>query len=361
MAQSPVSLPQALLNRRRKIEEESGPGPDDTGQQPPEPSNLQDPPEPLVQDPPQPPAPQKQQRQEDPPALDDDDDDDELDLTEDLDLVSALSSMTGAEDPPAATPPAPAQTEDRRELERERQRLKEEREAMDAEKIELERQRKEMAKAETPALSPGQTDPAVLKNFEKSAPAIKHYALEAAAEQINPILSDISDRLARLESTTNQVTQTAERAEAQAKTMSDRAFNAEIHRALGDIRPIFKNDRFAAFLNRRPPYMPDKTLRALLNQALEARQPAPVISIVQAFAKSEAAAGRPIETMRVGRATGGTQKRLPNKGRSGTLRWSDRQKAWNDFRSGVISRDKFNEVKTRFEEADAKGLVDYDS
>lgn len=357
MAQSPVSLPQALLNRRRKIEEESGPGPDEDGrtpglQQPP----REEPPTPLQEPPAQTPTPQPQNT---PPAPEPEGAPEEFDLETDVDLVSALTSMTQGEEP--QSPPSAQSGKDRGAIERERQQLKEEREALAAERAAWERDRARAQQPAAPSITGVEADPTLLDKYKPSAPAIKHYALEAIKDQMNPILSDIAERLAKLESDTNEVVQTATRAESQVKTMSDRQFNTEISKVLGDIRPLFSNDRFAAFLNRRPPYMPDKTLRTLLHQALDARQPAPVISIVQAFAKSEAAAGRPIESMRVGRATGGTQKRLPSKGRSGTLPWSDRQKAWNDFRSGVISRDKFNEIKTQYEEAEAKGLVDYDS
>lgn len=341
---SPVELPAALLARRRKLVETHGEGPNDEPvTTPPTDPVPETPPAPPPADPPADPTP---------PATPDDEPDDGP-----VDLIGDLGSLLEPQEP-AAPPPADP---DRGEIERERQRLREEREQLDAAREEFERQQRAAQQVDKPALKPGEVPAESLKAYEKSRDVISHLALSAVAAQINPMLESIADRLARLEADTQTASQTAQRAEQVTRSMTDRAFNQAVVEEVGDIRPLMKNDRFAQFLLRRPQYMPDKTLKELFNAAIQGRNPTPIISIVRAFLKSETAAGRPLDLMRRVRTTPGNENQLPEKPHSAKLPWSEREQAWDRFRSGVISREKFNEIKARYEEAAEKGLVDYDS
>lgn len=347
---SPVELPAALLARRRKVVEEHGEGPSDE----PVTTPPAEPDVPPAATPPADPPPAAKSPATPDPAPAPDSDDEPVDGP--VDLLGDLGSLLEPQEP---TPP-PVDP-DRGEIEREKQRLREEREALDAAREEFERQQRAAQQTEKPSLKPGEVSPEALKAYEKSRDVIAHLALTAVAAQINPMLESITDRLARLEADTQTASQTAQRAEQVTRSMTDRSFNQAVVEEVGDIRPLMKNDRFAQFLLRRPQYMPDKTLKELFNAAIQGRNPTPIVSIVRAFLKSEAAAGRPLDLMRTRRTTPGSENRLPEQRPSAKLPWSERGRAWDQFRSGVISREKFDEIKARYDEAADKGLVDYDS
>lgn len=351
---SPVELPAALLARRRKTIEDYGPGPDEEGATPPvaeEPTIPPAVPEtpPARTETPTPAAPTT-------PASEDEDEDEDMG---EVDLLGELGDLMGdPATPPASDPPAdPA----RAELEREKQRLKEERETLELDRQQLEQQRQAAGRPDVPELTSEEMSAEQVEKYKGSKAAIENFALAAVSEQINPILKDISSRLAQLEEGQQTVVQKTQRVEEAAKSVADRDFNKTVVSAVGDIRPLLKNDRFSKFLSRAPQYMPDKTLKELFTAALNSRNPTPIVSIVRAFAKSEAAAGRPLENMRIGHSTGGSEKPLRQRPSSGKLPWSERQKSWDSFRLGVMSKEKFDDIKARYEEAADKGLVDYDS
>ncbi|MFV0512492.1 MAG: hypothetical protein ACK5MY_02480 [Jhaorihella sp.] len=344
MADQLIQLPDALLKRRKRLQEEHGDGPDGEDQ----------------------PTAQTPQKKDPPPADDDSEDDDTLvggdDGVEpevDTDLMAHLMGVVGEDGDKPADPPKPAVDPS---LEQERQRLKEEREQLALDRAELEKARRTAAKPETKTniVVPG-TDPEADKAYAKSAPHIKHVALAAVAEQLDPILKDISERLHRLERTSDEVSAQATSASERLRSAETVRFEDYIRQHVGDVGPIVKSRRFAAFLNRAMPYMPGKKLRDAFGEAVKNRDAVTAVRILQSYAKTEEAAGRPIEAMTRAPASGGNENKLPNKGGSGKLPWSVRKDAWDKRRSGLMSAEDFEEIKKQYDVAEASGNIDYDA
>lgn len=348
MAASPVKLPDALLARRRKIEAENK---DDLPVDDTPPANPEDDVAPAKAEPKTPPA--------EPPSPSPAPEDDDVDLGEEF---TDFLSTYGHDDKPTADPNPAADTlaRERAEIARQQQELREQREQL---KMEREQLARDKNGGQTPKVTAGDLSEDEQRKYAGSKKFITETALAAVGAQVNPIFEDISARLAKLESGFTETRETVQKTAKEAQRMTDVAFNQALQRDIGNATTLFRDPRFVQFLKRKVPYSPNLTFRSLVDQAVTDRNPEPIVQIARAFAKVEEAAGRQVDAMRSAPATPGTgpQNELRNKRPSGKLPWSERQKAWDAYRSGGLSREKFLEVKAKYEQADAQGLIDYDS
>ena len=349
---SNVQLPAALQRRRRRVIDESGEGPNEDGvlvdtQTPPPPAADKTPPPTAA-------APAAEP-DEDEDEDEDEGDDEQLSAGGVGDLLAFLDDAPATPAPPAAPAPDP-------NLTAERQRLQEEREAFAAERRQFQEERERAEAAKAPAgLKVPDIDEKTAAHYKGSASFVAHTALAAVAEQINPMLEKLSARIAQLEATSTEVRQHATSAAETVRTDVDRRFNEALRASFGDVRELMRNKRLAKFLARSLQYSPDKTLRDAFKEATDRRDAATVSRILNAFVKSEEAAGRTVDALQAGRHTQSAQNQLPGRKASGKLPWSARTKAWDDRRSGVISAEEFEEIKARYMKAEEAGNVDYNA
>lgn len=351
MTNPAIKLPDALRARRRKIEAAAAASGD------PLPGEPDPAPAPAPEAAPVPEAAPAPAPAPDPVAVDEGEDEglDGLDAS----TADFLADYAAAFDKPAA-PAAPAAPDpydrDRAAMEQERQRLQEWQDKLTADQAALDQAKKPAV----PQLTNGTIPEEEQTRYAGSKRYITETALAAVGTQMNPILQDIAERLAKLETGFTDTVRTVEKTAQETKRMSDAAFNQALAAGLGNTQDLFKDPRFVQFLKRKVPYS-NTSFRDLVSQAVDTRNPEPILRIARAFVKSEEAAGRAVNAMRAAPALGAQpQNGLRDVRPSGKLPWSERAKAWDAYRSGTISSEQFQKVKAQYEQAEQRGMIDYD-
>lgn len=186
-----------------------------------------------------------------------------------------------------------------------------------------------------------------LKDFGDS----KEFISKVARSEINAALQEINLRLKALEGEVKGVATTA--AEAGQNT-----FLAQLRGKVPDLDSIIAHKNWADFLDAVDP-MTGLTYEQLLQAAVQNKRLDPAANIYGAFKTKYMGATPASSGAYAGVNPTGAVSTPIEKPVQGKLKVSDRKKASEDYRKGKITWDKLQEVNKAFDEADAKGNVDY--
>ena len=329
MSKPAVVLPQAVLERRRRIEQQFG-----TAEGPPP---AQEPP---AQEPPAQEPPAQEPLDGDGPSFD-------------------LDSLALPDDPPppigetqtqtqtqTQTPAAPSV--DLAPLHEDIASLRADLDALKAKPLEI---------------SVADVTPEERERFGASQPFIEKVAAAAARQMVATALQDLEPRFAALQQSIDNIQPAVQQATSLVTQNAKEAYLREVASRAPNAASLVKHKNFRDFLNRRVPTGGGTYLEAY-RAATTKYDAAATINILAAFAQ---VVGSPLKTFDTPRPAAGSQTAdLQSVRKRGKLPISERTKAWNEFRaanqpvSGPVA-ERWHKIRAKYEEAAQVDGIDYDA
>jgi hypothetical protein len=189
-------------------------------------------------------------------------------------------------------------------------------------------------------------------DYAEAESAISKMATKAVLGVIRKPLEDIVARLATLE---GNVKQTAEGVQ---RTASD-TFLGTVKSTVKDFDVLVNKPEWMQFMEQDVPFAGIKFKEALRN-AHNGRQ---LDKIVEIFDKFRGGAVQPVNTSGYNAApvNSGASTPPPAQAAQEMLPFSERKQASDDYLKGRITKEALDEISQRYNEAQAKGLIDYNT
>lgn len=182
---------------------------------------------------------------------------------------------------------------------------------------------------------------------------IERVARLVVVEELVRLLPQIESQLEETRTTATSAAQSLNRVQAN-------SFNAEVLKATPDIQTLIKHPQWQAYLDEVEPFS-RKTMQVLLEHHVVNKDVDGMKQVYDAF-RTKYVKPLPGSTgWESGAPDGGATPPPDDSKKQDKLKLSDRTKASLDFRHGKITWAQLQEVNTKFDEADKKGLVDYNA
>ena len=173
------------------------------------------------------------------------------------------------------------------------------------------------------------------------------------AEELNRLLPEIESNLEQVRTTAASASQSVARTAIQ-------AFNADLVKAVPDLKELIKHPQWSAYLDERERYT-RATMENLIQMHVNNRDVEGLKEIYDNFRTKYIKPLTNSEGWESGNPDGVTTPPTDGDKPTEKLKLSDRQQASKDYRHGKLSWEKLQEVNKKFDEADKKGLVDYNA
>lgn len=186
--------------------------------------------------------------------------------------------------------------------------------------------------------------------YKDAFPVVRKLSKSVAREVLEQVVNPLKQEIADLKNQTATVSKnTAE--------TDERVFYNNVRDRVKTMDTIIQDPKWQEYLNGRVPYT-NNTVGQALVAAHNGRDMDRVVEIFEGFNKGAASNGNPLESMVTPTITpSGQPSSLPQP--KPILKWSERQKASEDFRKGRMDRTKFDQITALYKEAEKDNRIDY--